>query len=287
MDAAQREERRNSIGASDIAGVLGLSRWKTPLSVWFDKVEGSEDSQSVAAELGNLLEPWLLEKFTAHLDQAGHTWEGVVAQPRYTHPDHAFITCTPDYCLEVDGVEGGCECKTAGEYRSSEWPEGGLPDEYYAQVQHQMACTGWPWVYVPFLIGNRKFDVRFVPRNEDFIRVLTERAADFWERFVIPKQPPAPSGADVDAAILKALYPGGGEEVLRLDEMGAERDRYKELAAQIRSAQEEQKAIQQLMMAAMGDSEVAFIGEHKVTWKTVNKKEYVVKASSFRQLRIG
>jgi hypothetical protein len=40
-------------------------------------------------------------------------------------------------------------------------------------------------------------------------------------------------------------------------------------------------------MAAMGDAEIAFVGDKKVTWKVVKKKEYVVKASESRQMRIG
>lgn len=287
MERAELEERRKSLGASDIAGVLGLGKYSTPLSVWYDKVEGKESSQSVAAELGLILEPWLLDKLATRLREDGHTMTVLGSQPHYTHAEHDILTATPDAWISVDGVEGGCECKTASEYRSSEWPDGGLPDEYYAQVQHQMACADWPWVYVPFLVGNRKFDVRFVPRNDEFIKVLIERAHDFWERFVLTKTPPAPTGADIDTDVLKALYPGGGDEVLRLDDMEDERETYKALARTIKAAQEEQKAIQQRFMARLGDNQLAYVGEHKVTWSTVNRKGYTVEPASYRQLRIN
>lgn len=288
MNAAQLEARRHSIGASDISGVLGLSKWKTLLSVYLDKVEGKEDTTSTAAEIGLILEPWLLLKgmdWIAEIEGVAVTIDG--DQKHYTHPDHDFITATPDgIMVHPARGTGDMECKTAGEYHASEWPEGGLPDEYYAQVQCQMAVTGWEWVYVFYVIGNRKFDVRFVPRNQAFIDVLIERAVDFWTRFVIPKVPPAPSGADIDTDLLKAMYPGGGEEILELG-MEDEREEYKSIAAEMKVLEGRKKAIQQQFMSAMGNNELALVGDKKITWKTVEKKEYTVKATSYRSLRIG
>ena len=41
--AAWLEGRRRGIGGSDVAAVLGLNPWKTPLDVWNDKLGLSED----------------------------------------------------------------------------------------------------------------------------------------------------------------------------------------------------------------------------------------------------
>lgn len=39
------ESRRTGIGGSDVAAVLGLNPWKTPLDVWNDKLGISEDKE--------------------------------------------------------------------------------------------------------------------------------------------------------------------------------------------------------------------------------------------------
>lgn len=35
------EERREYIGGSDIAAVMGMNRWKTSLTLWLEKLEKS------------------------------------------------------------------------------------------------------------------------------------------------------------------------------------------------------------------------------------------------------
>ena len=43
--AAWLKGRRTGIGGSDVAAVLGLNPWKTPLDVWNDKLGISEDKE--------------------------------------------------------------------------------------------------------------------------------------------------------------------------------------------------------------------------------------------------
>ena len=44
--AAWLAQRRNGIGASDIAAVLGISPWKTPLQLYMDKRGGDNVNHS-------------------------------------------------------------------------------------------------------------------------------------------------------------------------------------------------------------------------------------------------
>ena len=60
------EERRNYIGGSDIAAILGMSRWKTPLKLWLEKtgeVEPDDLSENEAVQLGIELEDFVAQKF--------------------------------------------------------------------------------------------------------------------------------------------------------------------------------------------------------------------------------
>lgn len=63
------------------------------------------------------------------------------------HPALPFITCTPDGELEetATGRRGGLEIKTTEILSATGWLhwKDRIPDNYYAQVCHQMLATGW------------------------------------------------------------------------------------------------------------------------------------------------
>jgi len=260
------------------------------LSVWFDKCEGQEREQSIAAELGIVLEPWLLSKVPKWFEVNEGVAVDVHSEPHMLlHPDHPYLTCNLDgKILHPERGWGVVEVKTAGEWKRTEWGEDELPDAYFVQVQHQLCVTGWAWAAVPFLLGNRKFDVRIVERNETVIDMIIERAGIFWAEFVEKKIPPAPIGEDPDTATLKLLYPGGDEEVLDLSNMQAEYDRYKSLQETYKDTEKAMEELKQTFMLALGDHEISTVGEKKVTWKTQTRKAYtkVVKAGTSRVFRI-
>ena len=96
-----------------------------------------------------------------------------------------------------------------------------------------------------------------------------------------------PSGLDDDADILKRLY--GKEQpgaYVELHDRQDDYDRYKDLAKAIKELGLEQEAIKQRFMQAMGTSELAYIGNKKITWKTTHRKGYTVEPTSFRALRV-
>ena len=58
------EIRKKGIGGSDVAGILGVSHWASPLTVYLDKVgETQKKETSEKMEIGTELEPYLREKF--------------------------------------------------------------------------------------------------------------------------------------------------------------------------------------------------------------------------------
>ena len=59
-------ERMRGIGGSEIAAVMGLSRWKSPLAVWAEKTNKLPDDplkQSEIMEIGLELEEYVAQKF--------------------------------------------------------------------------------------------------------------------------------------------------------------------------------------------------------------------------------
>lgn len=144
------EARKDGLGASDAASVLGRSPWKSNVQLWEEKtglVVPEDIGDKPYVQYGNNAEP-LLRQFFA-LDhpeyEVSFTPFKIIKNPEMT-----FITCTPDgELLELDtGRRGGLEIKTTEILSPSGWShwDGKIPDHYYAQVCHQMLATGWEFV---------------------------------------------------------------------------------------------------------------------------------------------
>lgn len=179
-------DRRLSLGASDAAAAVGLSRWVTRLGLYLQKIgEADGPSENEPMRWGTLLEPVVRQEYA---NRTGNTI--IVPQKRLQHPDHDWLTATPDG-LVMDRRRY-YEGKTA---RTAEgWGEPGsdeIPQEYLLQVQHGMFVTGFPVADVAVLIGGQDFRIYVVEANTELQTMLVDQEADFWAH-VVSRQPPAP-----------------------------------------------------------------------------------------------
>jgi putative phage-type endonuclease len=177
-------ERRTGIGGSDVAPIMGLSKWATPLSVYLDKIgEGQPVEETPAMRWGTALEPVIL---SAYRDQTGFATIPVPVLLR--HDKHPFVIGTPDG-IAVDRI---VEAKTA---RSAEgWGEPGsdeIPEPYILQVQHYMMLTGKALADVAVLIGGSDFRVYTIPADPELQGMMLDAEASFWSR-VQDRIPPEP-----------------------------------------------------------------------------------------------
>lgn len=190
-------------------------------------------------------------------------------------------------CFIPAGQLGGLEIKTGSGFTAKNWRENTLPDNYFLQTQHYMAVTGLPYFFVVALIDKHLL-WRYIPRNEEIIAIIKNRVHEFWTENILKKNPPAPIGSEVDTGILKSMYPQElKDKALNLDHMADKRIRYKELSEEIKGLQKEQEAIKQEFMSAMGDAELAFVGDKKISWKMQAGSTYTVTRKPQRVLRIG
>ena len=281
--------RKKGIGGSDVSALLGLNPWRSPLALYYDKVgENEDEEESIAMQLGKELEPFLRQKFEKWmLKNEGLTVEVEEEPFMMQHPEYEWALANIDGKFEhPEKGLCGLELKTTNEFAKNLWEDDELPVYYYFQIQWYMGVTGIETFYVGYLIGNRKFDAKEIPRNDEVIAEMFRQAKDFWHDHVLAETPPAPIGLGSDTDTLKKLYPEEDGQVVELHEYQDKRDKYKKLMKQKAELEKEIEAIKQQFMAAMGESEVAIVGDRKVTWKTVSRKGFTVKPSSSRQLRI-
>ncbi len=247
--------RSTGIGASEAAAACGRSQYETPLHVYARKVgELAETRDNEAMYWGRVLEPLVLTRF---VEQSGLVIEDAPC-PMFRRDELSFQLATPDAIL-ADGTL--VEIKTTNWRRAKEIGTEGsdaIPDEWLMQCQQQMAVLGAELVHVAVLIDGRNLWTGRVERNDKLIARMTDIEADLWGR-VEARNPPEPDwehGATQE--LVRSIHAGveAGKVVDLAEDIAAAWRRQKELAASIKTLEEEREALRSRVLFAMGDAAV-------------------------------
>jgi putative phage-type endonuclease len=292
------EWRRGGLGASDIAGVLGLSPWSSPWSVWCRKVglTGEPDS-SEAMRFGRMAEDMLARYFE---EDTGLAVDG--AQTRVERPDHPWMRCTVDgfaydgAIRHPDMAVAVVEYKTTSDAPADWSPE--VPLHYACQATWTAIVTGSPMVLFGVLhlaFGRPTFRVYTFQPSEDDIRLVTREATKFWNENVLAAvSPPVDGRAATTDALTEAFSADAELDAVEADSSLAivlERiAANEERIAACRLIVDEQKNI---LRAALGDHTVLTMGTDDrakprviATWRDEHRSGYVVEPSTSRVLRV-
>lgn len=214
---AWQAARRHHLGASDVAAVIGLSPYATPWQVWADKARGLDVEETLPMSLGTFVEPWILDKYSAATGIAAWPIQRLVTHPNGLH------AATPDAYDDEDClVETKLNVERPWAHgRSWDWADG-VPPWVHAQVQMQMACTGYERcvvaVYHPdtgrLRPRNRaERDAMTVTYDPTVVDNIVAATSQWWADYVAPwknatyGRQPAIDGSATTKAMLAALYP--------------------------------------------------------------------------------
>lgn len=260
--AAWLAQRRNGIGASDIAAVLGISPWKTPLQLYMDK-RGELPPQEDAPQLrrGRMLEPLVLDFYA---DETGH---------QVTRQQECVVGAEPWMLATLDGFDAidnaPVEAKTVNAFSAQEFGEHGsdeVPLHYSAQVHWQMMLTDASTGYLAALIGSDDFRIFTIQRDRDLESMLIARAAEFWQR-VQAGNPPEPY-SEVD---VKLLYPRDtGSSIEATPEIADAVAELAALKAQAKDIEAKEGLAGMKIKTFMGENAtlIGLDGKPLATWKT-------------------
>ena len=134
------QTRKTGIGGSDIAAILGVSKFKTALDVFLSKTTDQPEQQGEHLYWGHALENPIIDRFVQD------TGALVIRQPETRqHPDYEWAIANADaLIMNGDTIEAILEIKTSSAFKSREWGADDtdeVPIEYIAQVQWYM------WIY--------------------------------------------------------------------------------------------------------------------------------------------
>lgn len=282
-------QRRAGLGGSDIAALLGISPWRSPLDLYLDKTGAGADDRADSEPMywGRRLEDLVAHEWQ---ERTGRKVQRVTAMMR--HPDKPWMLANIDRAVVVDGsrarIDGaGClrgaagilECKTASAYAAADWrgPDGSdvLPVYYAAQCMWYLAVTGLHVCEVAVLIGGQQYAMRRVERDDDTIRGLIDRADEFWRGHVLAGVPPEPRDA---ADALKLWRRDTGElrpiddntsVLVALNELRTLRGQAKDMDARIDALEDE------LKLAIGPATGLSVGGRAAVTWRAAKDSTVV------------
>jgi len=281
-EVTEAPDRTKFLGGSDIAGVLGLSRWKTPLSVWSEKTGQvvKKDEPKLYKTLGIRLEEVVSEMF---MEETGKKL--IRVKERRVHPKYPMFVAQIDRLVVYE--DAVWEGKTATLWLKKEWADEEIPQEYICQVMWQLAITGRKVGYISVLIGNEQFLTKKIERDPIMIAEMLKRANSFWQEFVIPKVMPMQITAS-DADTLYALFPNAEPDTqIDLGDEGAKLIEVRNALHQDNINLEKQiDQVENELKARLKDKESGIAGKWRVFWKNQKRKGYTVEPKEFRMFNI-
>ena len=269
------EERKKTIGGSEIGAILGMNPWQSAYSLWAERTGRIPSFDgNMATKVGTFLEEFVARLFEEESGKKVQRTNFIYRNDRYEG-----LHASPDRLLV--GEDAGLEIKTTSAYNSGKFKGVEFPQQYYAQAVQYMAVTERRQWYIAVLIGNTDFRIYHLTRDpmekppfcvtsllveDSEISSLYEAAKDFLD-CLAKDVPPAMDGSDATYDALKAVYSSGGEAPKQLYGRDGMAERWLELKRQIKLLEEEQDTITNTLCADMGDAESATAGAHKISWK--------------------
>ena len=191
--------RNKHLGGSDCSIIMGYNEYKNPVELWREKTgrKAPDDlSDNKAIIRGKKSENLLTEHFKINNPNytVGKLEKSLVSL------EFPFMLANLDGILEHQELgKGILEIKTAtchsyGIYKLK-W-KNEIPIDYYLQVQHYLAVTGWDYAVlyadIKLAFTDNKHEIRqyFIERDETDIEEIVKKEAEFYEYLKNDEQPP-------------------------------------------------------------------------------------------------
>ena len=281
------EERKKSLGGSDVGAILGMNEYSSPYTVWAEKTgklppfEGNEWTK-----LGNDLEGYVAQRFCEasglKVVNDNTTWRN----DKYPHL-HANID------RRVVGMKAGVECKLTSEFNAKKYKNGEFPDRFYAQCVEYLCVTELERWFLAVLIygkGIKIYQMTRIPNDEvpewcessvyvddGEIEAMVKATADFWE-YVKSGEAPLADGSASTSETLRTIYPESNGDTVSLMAFADELNQYKHLAALESDYKKMKDECANRIKAYMGEASKGETDKFKVTWTSSVRNTFDHKA---------
>lgn len=280
ITAQQRQLRKQGIGSSDIAAILGIDPWRTAADVYLSKTMEMDDAPNDAMQAGARLE-------SVVLDWAEEKLGPITRDVFATNDEYPFLLANHDGLLDdrIRGVEAKTH-RITSDFVDAAWGEENtdeVPDHVIVQCHHQMVVSDLESVYVPALIGGRGFSMFHVRRDDELCKTIIERATNFWYQNVKERTPPADSIPNIEVVKRIRREPGKvatGKVPVELVQ------KWQQIHAEATAAGKAKKEIDAAIIACLGDAEAIESDLGLITYMETERAGYTVQPTKFRSLKL-
>lgn len=198
--------RSNGLGGSEVAALLGLSKYDSKLSLWMKKTGRRGETESTEQmRAGNVFEEAIAKEF-----EVRYGWTIRKLNYIYSHPQHSWTRCNVDYIVQNPdtGNWGILEIKNPSEYARGDWATnfvvneetgkvrppkeyGTIPPQYHAQGQFYAGCAGLSFVITCAMIGGFTLVPVYRSIDTELFSALIEEGGNFWTNHVVDDKRPA------------------------------------------------------------------------------------------------
>jgi len=269
------------ISASRGGGILGVSKYSTPLETWMKIMEERHPGhcESIGLDAPEFVDNAAVQWGSAFEDDICKMIEelsGIPVTDReklYRLPNYPFITCHIDGSMSDEILVENKTTNIRTFY--NDWGEPGtdrIPAGYQAQVQHQMMCTGakqcvvfclvfpkmqnefehdpgdidkYKWLEILAEMGY--FHQYTVDANPELQAAMLIEYVAFWDNYVIPKTPPPPhTESDV-----RKLFINPSGTVLANEQIERWSSELKSIGEEVKSVKARQSELKKLILDFM------------------------------------
>lgn len=202
-----RELRRQGIGGSDAASIVGQNPYRSKFTTYYDKFgQLSVQEESEATRLGRDLEEYVAKRFTEKTGKKVKNCNYILRSKEYP-----FMIANVDRV--VVGENAAVECKVTRNYDRYDYAGGEYNASYDTQCLHYIGAAHFDRVYLVILelgVGLWIFVIERDKRQED-VRALILLEKKFWEENIKEKIPPMPTGIENDSEFIATAYQANEE----------------------------------------------------------------------------
>jgi putative phage-type endonuclease len=290
----QQLRRQSSIGASEVAAILGLDTKKTGLDVWLSK-RGAPvvQQESEASLMGNLLEPIVAQRYSmVHPDRK-------LLESETLYGSEPYFTATPDRIVQqlgdparyIGGVEQEwlLEIKTRSMFTAKTFGAEGtdqVPPEVLCQVMWQMGIAGMDYAEVALLVDGRRYAEYAVNFDREAFAAMQEQAKAWWVRHIINGEEPEIRGTAA-VSYLRDKFREVDSEVLIADESDeALMAHYHRAQQAVKQAEAVKEEMQSLIMQRIGNASGVRGQTGSLSWRPQRGRTTVDYAGIVRSLNV-
>lgn len=187
------KNRESGIGSSEVATILGLNPWETPMQLWRRK-KGIDQpkEENFAMKAGHYLEDAVSRFYS---DETGkEIIKASAGDWLIVNNEKPFLRVSPDRTYWIPGRpksdrnKGIVECKTTQMEVDADNP----PQHWFVQLQYQLGVAELEQGALAWLTMGRNFGYRDFTFDKEFYQWMVEEVEKFWRDNIVANVEPDP-----------------------------------------------------------------------------------------------